>query len=867
MLAEENLPNLLQGICDKLIDKSINLSAWIVLIDKNTGNTLTAEAGLGNYFTPVLNQLKNGIIPSCGKKVIGQKSGVAALCTNCTCDACLCHENKPDGTPVSLSIRCRPDLQGFLVCQPPAGITPDKEELAELALLSQSIGIALHKIISAVESKQKEEELRRLEERFDLALHASQAGLWDWNIKTGEMHTNPNRTKILDYRKNIEKEGPAPWEGLIHPDDKIKVLALLNNHLAGEINEYRIEYRVKGKDGKWQWFLDKGKVVERDELNMPVRMTGTHQNITGQKERDESLAMVQQQLHETLKGERTFLQSIIDGANDPVIAIDMDYNILLINATAAQIMGVNSKESRQQKCYKVFHKSDAPCTDIRFPCPIKKIKQSGKPVTMLHNPLHGNGINNTFELEVSPLKDQKNKLTGIIEIARDISDRLRIEEELKESKSRLYKLAHHDTLTGLPNRLLFRDRLIQAVAKAQRNKNFIAILFMDLDKFKQINDTLGHDTGDQLLIEASRRLRSQCRKSDTVARLGGDEFIFMLDDINEPKDAARIAKKIMAALTLPMQIEGHQLFISTSIGIAIYPIDSDDIDQVIKCADIALYQAKDAGRNSYKFYKQEMYVDEYPVPLLEIQLPDALHMEQFIIEYQPQFDMYSRKLIGLEALLRWNHPEHGIIPPKDFIGIAEDAGLIGAIGKWVLQEVCDQIDAWKLANLEPVPVTINVTLEQILDPDFIPLISQLIQNYNLTPELIEIELAESSISEDLEETIFNLKQISRFGIRLAIDNFGTGDKGLDYLKRFPLDRLKIDHSLIRNIVHDKYMARIVSVIILLANNLGITVLAEGIEQEDQITFLKELNCEQIQGFLLAKPQSAADIEKILSPAK
>ncbi len=866
MLAEEDLPDLLQGICDRLIEKNININAWVALVDKKADNIVTAEAGLGEYFAPIADQLKEGIIPECGAKVLGEKSGFAALNPDCTCNTYFQHNNGANGIPVSLSIYCDPSLYGFLIIQPPQGITIAEDELEELTKLSKSIGIALHRLFSAIDCKSREDQLQQLEERFDLALHASQAGLWDWNIKTGEMHTSPNKVKSIDPQESSAKS-PIPWKDLIHPDDKAKVLSSLNDHLTGKLKTYRVEYRLKGDDGEWRWFIDKGKVVERDEHNVPLRMTGAHQDITLRKKDDAALSLVQQQLHERVIGERTFLQSVIDGASDPVITIDLDYNILLINAAAGKIMGVDPQEARKQKCYKVFHKNDLPCRDKRFPCPVQHIQESGRPVTLLHNPLHGNNINNTFELEVSPLKDKVDSLCGIIEVARDISDRLRIEEELRESKTRFYKLAHHDILTGLPNRLLFRDRLERAVAKSLRNESLIAIMFMDLDRFKHVNDTLGHDTGDRLLIEVSKRLTSQCRKSDTVARLSGDEFIFMLDDITNPRDVAGIAKKIMTAIVEPIQIEAHRLFISTSIGISIYPLDAEDMDQVIKCADQALYRAKGEGRNTFKFYQEDLYVEEESMPLLEVQVPDALQMEQFMLEYQPQFDLYSGKLIGLEALLRWNHPDHGVIMPGEFINVAEEAGMMQAIGKWVMQEVCDQIDTWRLEGLAPVPVTINVTLEQLLDPDFVSLVSGLIQNYNLTPELIEIEVTEASIGDDLEEVVSILRRISQFGVRLAIDNFGVSDIALDYLEYFPLDRIKIDQSLVRNIVNDKNMAKIVSVIILLAHNLGITVLAEGIEHQDQLDLLKELNCEQVQGFLLAKPQIVAEIEKLLSLAE
>jgi diguanylate cyclase (GGDEF)-like protein len=438
---------------------------------------------------------------------------------------------------------------------------------------------------------------------------------------------------------------------------------------------------------------------------------------------------------------------------------------------------------------------------------------------------------------------------------------------LRESKSRLYQLAHHDTLTGLPNRLLFRDRLERAIAKAERNQSLVAILFLDLDRFKYINDTLGHDIGDEVLREVAARLQGQCRKSDTVARLGGDELIFMLDDITTPNVVASVAEKILDAMAVPLSIEGQELSISTSIGIGIYPNDSKEIDFVIKCADMALYQAKSEGRNTYRFYRPEMNSDIIQISLLESQLPSAIHKQEFLIEYQPQYELLSGKLVGLEALLRWNHPDHGLIQPNDFLPVAEESGLIVPIGEWVLQEVCDQIIAWQLADLNLVPVTVNVALQQLQDVNFLPFLAQLIKEGNLPPELLEIEIGESLVTRELEETISSMDELSRFGIRLAVDDFGTISSSLAYLQRFSVDRLKIDRSIIRNVPKERNTAKIVSLIILMGYGLGITVLAEGVENEEQLNFLKEYNCEQVQGFFLARPTRAQHIEKLLKPKK
>ncbi len=584
LLVENNLPVLLQSISDNLISDSLNRGAWMVLVDKESENIITAEAGLGNRFKPIRDQLKKGSLPDCCLLALKQGAVSATPCEECSCKDCAFRPSEPDTSPIAVPIWVRLDLFGFLVLQPPVKIRIEQWELDELSNLAEGISIALNKLISTVESREREGEFRRLEERYELALDASEAGLWDWNIKTGDMYTSLDRQKLVDYRDlNEENElGPAPWEGLIHPEDKPKVLSNLNDHLVGKTEEYQIEYRIKNENGEWRWFHDRGRVVDRDEQNMPLRMTGTHQDVTRQKEKDEALNLVQQKLHDTVKDERKFLQTIIDGASDPVMAIDLDFNILLINSAAGKIMQIDPEKARGQKCYEIFHLSSIPCTDSRFPCPIKHMQEKQEPITLIHNPYHGNLINNTFELEVSPLKTPDGRLNGIIEVARDISVRLKTEHELRESKTRLYRLAHHDILTGLPNRLLFRDRLERSTAKANRSETLVAILFLDLDNFKQINDSLGHDIGDELLKEVALRLQKQCRKSDTVGRLGGDEFVFLLDDIKHTDDVIRVARKILISMTKPIKIGSHELNITASIGIAVYPLDSDDIDIVIK---------------------------------------------------------------------------------------------------------------------------------------------------------------------------------------------------------------------------------------------------------------------------------------------
>ncbi len=608
LLREQNLPTLLQGVCDLLIADDLNHSAMIVLFDNETGSVITAEAGLGDRFDRIMKRLRNSELPECGRLCLEKEDGSAVLCTHCHCGVCR-GDGQGRNNAIATAIRCRPGLAGFLVVEISSAGEVDQDVLDGYRDLADSISQALGRLFALEEARQRELELKRVEERFELALYASRAGLWDWNIKTGEMYTSPDRKKILHYQDNDDNDpGVSPLQGIIHPDDQDRVMQVLNDHLAGKTDEYRIEYRIKDRIGNWKWFLDRGRVVERDEKNMPVRMTGTHQDITRQKHQEETLAAVEKQLHEAISHERNFLQTVIDGAADPVMAIGIDYTILLINRIAATMLQVDPEiiSLTDEKCYQFFFGRTEPCSDKDFPCPVREVHRQNRSVTLIHRSYHGNGVNNTYEIEASPLRDQEGNIYGAIEVARNITDRLRIEKELRESKSRLYRLAHHDALTGLPNRLLFEDRLDQAILKARRNTNKLGILFLDLDRFKQINDTLGHDVGDELLIAVAKRLQNQCRQSDTVARIGGDEFVFILDNLRGREGAEVVAKKILNALKRPILLNNHELEISTSIGIALYPDDSTDIDGVIKRADIALYQAKEAGRNQYRLYNPEM---------------------------------------------------------------------------------------------------------------------------------------------------------------------------------------------------------------------------------------------------------------------
>lgn len=867
LLQERDLANLLQGICDRLSGEGLNRAALLVLLDQEAGGVMTAEAGLGERFAPIMAQLREGRLPDCGIRALQAEDGETVVCTGCDCGVCSNSGSQPKSRAFCVAIRCNSNLSGFLTLLLPPAVRPTAVERRVIADLAESITLALRQLFADEAAKLREQELQRIEERYELALHASQAGLWDWNIMTGEMYTSPDHWELLDYREG--NSDPAAAQRFIHPDDRDRVLAVLNEHLTGKTDEYRIEYRVQEKDGQWTWFLDRGRVVERDENNMPVRMTGTHQNISLQKKQDQAVAVVQQQLHAAVDHERNFLQTVIDSAGDPVMVIDLDFNLLLINQAAARLARSNGDIAslQGQKCYRLFSNADVPCQDPCFPCPVVKVKAQQRQAKLIHNPYHGNHINNTFELEVSPLRDNQGDLYGIIEVARDITDRLRIEKELRDSQSHLYRLAHHDTLTGLPNRLLFRDRLTQAINKAGRNRTGVAILFLDLDRFKVINDTLGHDIGDGLLVEVAARLQRQCRQSDTVARLGGDEFVFILEAVNSREDAAVVAAKIMTALTVPVFVKNNELNITTSIGIALFPNDSSEMEGVLKCADIALYTAKEIGRSNFQFYRKDIPRNGQRSRLNELQFRHALEMEELGIDYLPQFALSTGRLVGFESLLYWNHPQMGQLLPDAFIPAADECGMLAEVGEWVMLTVCRTLRSWRQGGRHCLPVTINIASRQLLGPDFFHMIERVIAQCEIPPDLLILELRERALTDATVQVLESIKQIDRLGLGLAMDDFGADRFSPVRLQQVPLKRLTLNRELLLGVETDQEAATLASAIIGLGHGLGLAMLADGVEQKAQLDFLRLHGCDQAQGPLLSPPLSGEKALRLLLTAE
>ena len=445
----------------------------------------------------------------------------------------------------------------------------------------------------------------------------------------------------------------------------------------------------------------------------------------------------------------------------------------------------------------------------------------------------------------------------------------------KDAEEQIRRLAYYDTLTGLPNRLLFTEQLEKSIASAERQGEQVAIMFVDLDHFKRVNDTLGHGAGDELLKVVSTRLANSIRALDSVsrgagdhgansiARLGGDEFIVMLNDLHRVNDAAGVARRLVATLNEPVTVQGTELYVSGSVGVAMYPNDGTDIDTLLMNADTAMYRAKEAGRGGFQFYDRSMNARALDRLVMESMLRRALERSEFVLHYQPRVELATGNIVGAEALIRWQHPERGLVPPEEFIPLAEETGLVIPIGEWAIGAACRQSAAWRAAGLNPVPLAVNLAATHLRERGLPDLVANALREYSLPPSCLEIEVTESVLMADPELSVENARRLSAIGIGLSIDDFGTGYSSLSYLKRLPITSLKIDKSFVRDLATDPDDAAIITAIIAMAHTLKLRVIAEGVETEAQRAFLQANDCDEFQGFLVSRAVDACEFIRLV----
>ncbi|OFW34287.1 MAG: hypothetical protein A2074_05585, partial [Candidatus Aquicultor primus] len=533
-----------------------------------------------------------------------------------------------------------------------------------------------------------------------------------------------------------------------------------------------------------------------------------------------------------------------------VFTVDSESLITSFNDKAVEITGYEPSEIIGKKCT-VFSLDPCTITCGLFSADVLK-PIMGRECTIRRK----DGQIRSLSKNVDVVRDVDGNVIGGVESFEDITERKHAEEMLNY-------MAFYDLLTDLPNRTLLSDRLILAIANAHRNGHMLAVLFLDLDRFKAINDTLGHTVGDQLLQRVADRLKGCLREGDTIARLGGDEFTLLLPQVDTVDDATAVAQKVIDVLKPSFTFDGRKLYVTTSIGIALYPDDGKDVQSLLKNADIALYRAKEQGRNNYQLYTPSMNAKAFERLAMEVNMRKALERQEFTVYYQPQLDLATGEIIGMEALIRWMHPDLGLVYPAEFIPMAEETGLIVPIGEWVLSTACAQNKAWQDAGYAPIRMAVNLSCRQFQQVDLAERVARIVKETGLDPSYLELEITESVLMKDADAAVDTLNKLKKKGIYISIDDFGTGYSSLGYLKRFPIDVLKIDQSFIRELSVGTEDAAIATAIITVAHTMKLKALAEGVETLEQLELLRSLKCDSMQGFVFSRPVPAEEASKIL----
>ena len=569
-------------------------------------------------------------------------------------------------------------------------------------------------------------------------------------------------------------------------------------------------------------------------------------------------AIERKHLEEVPFEEKDRAQVTLNCIGDAVISTDLSGRVSYLNAVAENMTGWSRHEATRHPIEDVLQIIDATTRDaVQNPATSAILENKILGLTLNCILVRRDGVESDIEISAAPIHDSKGRVTGTVMVFRDVS-------EARTLSRRMSFLAQHDSLTQLPNRMVLNDRLTQAIAMAHRQAKKLAVLFLDVDRFKNINDSLGHAIGDRLLQSVSERLLACVRRSDTVSRQGGDEFVILLSEVARAPDAAICADKILQALSAPHDIDQHHLHITVSIGIATYPDDGTETETLMKNADFAMYDAKENGRNNYKFFRPEMNARAVERQTLENALRQAIERQEFVLHYQPLMNLGSGTIIGAEALVRWRHPQRGLVPPAQFIPVAEETGLIVPIGRWALREACRQARAWEDSGMPPTRISVNVSAVELRSEDFVACVRAVLAETGLNPHYLEFELTETFLLQDWKSTAAVLHALRDMGVQLALDDFGTGYSSLSHLKRFPIDTLKIDQSFVRNLTLDDGDASIVSAVISMGKSLHKRVVAEGVETREQLTFLQQQSCPEGQGFYFSKPMVAGAFGQLLN---
>ncbi|MBU2642250.1 MAG: EAL domain-containing protein [Gammaproteobacteria bacterium] len=690
--------------------------------------------------------------------------------------------------------------------------------------------------------------LQSSEERFRAMSDASPLGIFVSDAEGECVYTNAAYHTISGL--TLEQTLGTNWSTAIHPEDRERVLAEWRNAAHGQA-PFQTEFR----------FLQEDESIVWTRVNSAAMLDGkkwfglvqTVEDITGRK----SAEFVLKTAEESLFEEKERAQVTLNSIGDAVMTTDIQGRVTYLNLVAETMTGWSCKDALGRPITEVFHVLDG-TTRLAAANPMLRAMADDESVGLGTDSVlvRRDGFESAIEDSAAPIHNRDGKVVGAVIVFHDVS----------ESRAMALEMAHlaqHDFLTSLPNRLLLTERFAHAIKMAQRNRKQVGLMFIDLDNFKHINDSLGHAVGDQLLQSVANRLVECVRTTDTVCRQGGDEFVILLAEISQPQDAAQVAASLQAALDIPHLVDGNELHISLSVGISIFPDDGTRVDALMQNADTAMYHAKASGRNNFQFFKAEMNTRAVHRQMIECSLRRALKQNEFMLHYQPKIDLATGAMTGAEALIRWQDPDLGITYPAQFIPIAEENGLIVPIGRWVLREACRQVQAWLDSGLPAVPVAVNISAVEFRHDSFLKWLALILKETGLAPHYLQLELTESILMHDAESSASVLEALKIMGVKLAIDDFGTGYSSLSYLKRFPIDTLKIDQSFVRDIVTDADDATIVAAVIGMGKNLKQRVIAEGVETHEQLAFLQARHCDEGQGFHFSHPVSAERFAHLL----
>ncbi|QYJ91418.1 EAL domain-containing protein [Shewanella halotolerans] len=700
---------------------------------------------------------------------------------------------------------------------------------AKLVYLLITILITGVIVKAALRRREVQRQIAKSEERLKLSLWGSGDEMWDWDIETGQIYRS-NIWGSLEFPRDGQRSGEEGEESNIHPMDQERVNTALNKHFYGETDHFEAAYRVKGKDDQWIWILDRAKIVERDEEDKALRMTGTIKNISNFKQAEEQLRL---------------FERAIENISEGMFILDNKFKFVEVNEACCDLC----EKSRNDFIGELFKFDLYPES---YSEQIRHILQQQGSWSNEVESAKGDGSSFLMELTVDAIYDEQGVLSHYVGVFSDISRRKQQEEELR-------KLTNNDLLTSLPN----RSSLMVTLGNLVKKDTHHTLMVLDLDNFKKINDSLGHQVGDELLIKVARRIESTVPYHTSIYRLGGDEFAILVDNNPDIGSSAVIANHVVDAFSSPFELTKDRVVVGVSIGIVLYPEDDQNEQALLRKADIAMYHAKSAGGNRYQFYSESL--NRNAIRQLEVEnlIREGLRDDLFEVYYQPKIDLRTSKMAGMEALVRLNHPEHGLIPPGDFIPLAEENGLIVEIGEVVLRKACFAAQNWRRQNLFNGRVAVNLSSQQFALPDLQQRIESILRLTQLPAANLELEITEGTVIKQPEKAIKVMMQLSKMGVSLALDDFGTGYSSLSYLKRFPIDTLKIDKAFVDDIDKSDRDLKMVDSIITIAHNMGLSVVGEGVEEASQLSILKALKCEEIQGFIYSKAVNETSFTELL----